>query len=273
MLVFPNCKINIGLHVVRKRSDGFHDIETVFYPLGVKDAIEILPTNQNFHYSASGQNIDIKPEDNLCIKAYHLLKKYFPQLPPLHIHLHKTIPIGAGLGGGSADGAFTLKLLDQKFDLNISEEKLMQYALQLGSDCPFFIINQPCYADGRGEVLEKIKFDLSSYKILLVHPDIHSNTAWAFSQVAPALSERSIKEIIRQPIETWKTNLKNDLEEPVYKKFPEIKKIKESLYNAGAIYSSMSGSGSAVFGIFKKEFPIKISFPENYFVKELSCEL
>lgn len=269
MVLFPNCKINLGLNIVDKRNDGYHDLQTIFYPLQLKDAIEVIE-NSSAQFSLSGLNIDGDNESNLCIKAYQLLKKDFPHLPEVQIHLHKAIPMGAGLGGGSADGAFTLKLLNKKFQLDLSEKQLIDYSLQLGSDCPFFIVNKPSYAIRRGEILEEIDLHLSDYKILLVHPGIHISTAWAFKNIIPQKPVRSVKEIIQQPIEAWKNDLKNDFEEPVFVKYPEIKKIKDELYNAEAIYSSMSGSGSAVYGIFEIQKQINISFPNNYFVKILN---
>ena len=186
------------------------------------------------------------------------------------MHLHKAIPTGAGFGGGSADGAFTLKLLNKKLGLTLTEIQLADYALRLGSDCPFFIVNKPCFATGRGELLQPITLDLSSYKLLLVHPGIHISTAWAFSNINPAITSKSIKEVIRQPISSWQKELKNDFEEPVFATYPEIEKIKNEMYNAGAIYSAMTGSGSAVYGIFEKDKKMSRSFPVNYFVKELA---
>ena len=273
MVLFPNCKINLGLHVIRKRNDDYHDIETVFYPVPFQDALEVIqndePGEKNIQFSTSGLTVQGKNEDNLCIKAYQLLKKDFSQLSPIKLHLHKTIPTGTGLGGGSADGAFTLKLLNQKFDLGLSTEQLLDYALQLGSDCPFFIINKPCYATGRGEVLETIQLDLSPYKLIIVNPGIHVSTVEAFSLITPTLPSGSIKKIIHQPIESWRTGLKNDFEEPVFKKYPEIKQIKDELYKAGAVYASMTGSGSTVYGILEKNIKMNLVFPENYFIKEL----
>jgi 4-diphosphocytidyl-2-C-methyl-D-erythritol kinase len=268
MVSFPNCKINLGLNIVNKRSDGYHDIETVFIPIHFKEAIEAIE-NENGKFSTSGLPIDGEPEKNLCIKAYQLLKKDFPSLPSVQMHLYKAIPIGAGLGGGSADGAFTLKLLNKKFYLSLSEEQLTNYSLLLGSDCPFFILNKPCFAAGRGEILEQMNIDLSSYKIVIVYPGIHINTAWAFSNINPSAPKKSIKEIIHQPVSSWKEELKNDFEMPVFAKYPEIKKIKNILYNAGAVYASMSGSGSAVYGIFEKPKNAPFKFPKKYFVKEL----
>jgi len=245
MVTFPNSKINLGLNIVGKRNDGYHDIETVFFPVHLRDALEVIE-KEKFEFSTSGFSIEGDPEKNLCIKAYHLLKNDFPQLPTVQMYLHKAIPMGAGLGGGSADGAFTLKLLNKKFELNLSEKQLINYSLQLGSDCPFFILNKPYFATGRGEILEQAELDLSEFKILIVHPAIHISTAWAFGNIKPVKPVRSINQIIQQPISTWKDELINDFEKPVFVKYPEIKKIKDKLYNGGEIYASMSGSGSSV---------------------------
>jgi 4-diphosphocytidyl-2-C-methyl-D-erythritol kinase len=273
LLTFPNCKINLGLNILSKRADGFHDIATAFYPVHITDALEIISTpslSQPINFTSSGIAVDGSIDNNICIKAYHLLKKNFPQLPNITMHLHKAIPLGAGLGGGSADGAFTLQLLNKKFNLNISEADLVQYALQLGSDCPFFIINRPSFATGRGEILSPVKIDLSGYQIVIINPRIHINTGWAFSQITPALPKKSIEIIIQQPINTWKSELINDFEIPVFEKYQAIKNIKETFYQKGAIYASMSGSGSSVFGIFEKgDLPV-ISFPEGYFVRSVS---
>jgi 4-diphosphocytidyl-2-C-methyl-D-erythritol kinase len=270
VISFPNCKINLGLNITGKRPDGYHDLETVFFPIAIKDVLEII-TSDKTEISLSGNEIDVKPEENICLKAYQLLKKDFPELPAIKIHLHKAIPSGAGLGGGSADASFILKILNDKYRLNLSTNQLINYATQLGSDCPFFIINKPCLATGRGEILEEIKIDLSAYKILIVNPGIHINTGWAFTQLTPALPVKSIKEIIRQSVSTWKDELKNDFEEPVFKHYPEVRSIKETLYNNGAVYAAMSGSGSTVFGLIEKEKPVKIDLPGNYFTKELFC--
>lgn len=268
MLSFPNCKINLGLHILGKRDDGFHNLETVFYPVPFKDALELIPsTNTGIEFTATGLAVDGNAADNLCVKAYHLLKKDFPEIPTIKIHLHKAIPLGAGLGGGSADAAFMLKLLNEKFKLNLSTDQLINYALQLGSDCPFFIINKPCLATGRGEMLEEIAVDLSAYKIVLINPGIHINTGWAFSNITPAQPARSIKEIIQQPVNTWKDELKNDFESAVFTAHPAIKEIKEALYTQGAVYAAMSGSGSTVFGIFEPNTgPLSLK-DSNYFIK------
>jgi 4-diphosphocytidyl-2-C-methyl-D-erythritol kinase len=273
MLVFPNCKINLGLHISSKRADGFHNVETVFYPLAIKDALEILPehnTNSVITFTSSGLKVDGKDEDNICIKAYHLLKKDFPQLPAIKMHLHKTIPMGAGLGGGSADGAFTLTLLNHQFNLGLSAEQLIAYALQLGSDCPFFILNKACYATGRGELMEVINIDLSAYKIAIINPCIHINTGWAFSQLSPAPPAQSITSIISQPVTEWREILQNDFENPVFEKYPEIKIIKQELYDLGAEYAAMSGSGSTVYGLFKNDISLRSFTDKNYFAKLVS---
>ncbi len=250
MLFFPNCKINLGLYVTGKRPDGFHDLQTVFYPISIKDIIEIVPSD-TFQFITSGLNIKIHAEGNLCVKAYWLLKKDFPGLPPVKMWLHKHIPMGAGLGGGSADGAFTLKLINEKFDLHLTTNQLLDYASQLGSDCPFFIFNTPCHATGRGEILEPFQLDLSAFSMVLVHPEIHITSAWAFSQINPQAQQKYLKEIIAYPIEQWKDELKNDFEEPVLRRYPRLNIIKEKLYEAGAVYVSMTGSGSSFYGIFR----------------------
>ena len=264
MIVFPNCKVNLGLHVVRKRDDGYHDLETIFYPIPLQDALEIVKSEGDVTLHMSGLPVQGKPEDNLCIKAYELLKKDFPQLGNVQLYLHKVIPMGAGLGGGSADGAFTLQLLNEKFQLNISREKLLDYSLELGSDCPFFIINKPCFATGRGELLQGIQLDLSSYSFLVVHPGVHINTGWAFSQLTPAPSPQSLQTIIQQPVTSWRTVLKNDFEAPVCKQHPDLQTIKDRLYEAGALYAAMTGSGSCFYGIFPKNQLPALEWPAHY---------
>jgi 4-diphosphocytidyl-2-C-methyl-D-erythritol kinase len=275
VIVFPNCKLNLGLHIVSKRDDGFHNLETVFFPFNFKDALEIIKSPDNepdFSFTSSGLSISGEKKDNLCYKAYALVKNNHPHIPAIQMHLHKTIPMGAGMGGGSADAAFTIKLLNQLFDLKMPLNEIHEMAAVLGSDCPFFIKNKTCFASGRGEILEEIILDLSDYKILVIHPGIHINTAWAFSQIKPATPVKSIKEIISQPISTWKSALINDFEEPVFKKHPELNVIKNALYASGAVYASMTGSGSAIFGIFNRELKIdKGQFPEYYTIKESIC--
>lgn len=271
MIRFPNCKINLGLHITRKRPDGYHDLETVFYPLPLKDVLEVtgnqLPgtsplEQEGLTFISGGLTVAGDTDNNLCVKAWRLLKNDFPQLPSLQLHLHKAIPMGAGLGGGSSDAAFTLLLINDRFKLGISTEKLLDYSLQLGSDCPFFIINKPCIATGRGELLQTIQLDLSGYTFLLVYPDVHVNTAWAFSQITPSLPAQSIRDIIQQPVTAWKGQLINDFEAPVCQLHPELQNIKDTLYAAGAVYASMTGSGSSFYGIFPREKAPEALFPD-----------
>lgn len=273
MVVFPNCKINLGLSILRKRSDGFHDLETVFYPVLLQDALEIIQhedASRPVEFNYSGISLDISSEQNLCVKAYELLKQDFPTLPGVKMHLHKQIPAGAGLGGGSADAAFALLLLNNKFQIGLAEDHLINYALQLGSDCPFFIKNKPCLATGRGERLDEISLDLSPYKVLIVNPGIHINTGWAFSKITPDDNRPSLKEAIRQPIPEWKDIVSNDFETVVFQAYPEVQQIKDQLYRSEAVFAAMSGSGSSVFGLFNKEKDLSpLSFPAHYFVKEI----
>ena len=211
--------------------------------------------------------VDGAASDNICVKAYRLLKKDHPELPAVKMHLHKTIPLGAGLGGGSANGAFTLLLLNKKFGLGLTEDQLLAYALQLGSDCPFFIRNTPCFATGRGEKMVPLAIDLSAYRFVVVNPGIHVNTGWAFSQIKPSAGRPSLKDVIQLPVADWQGRLVNDFEDPVCQHHPSIAQVKEELYQQGAIYASMTGSGSTVFGIFPGGEPPALSFPENYFVR------
>jgi len=276
MIVFPNCKINLGLHIISKRSDGYHDLETIFYPLALADCLEIIENKKPglspvFPFSTSGLPIAGKPSTNLCVKAYRLLKHDFPGMSSVKIHLHKVIPAGAGLGGGSADAAFALKCMNEILGLQLSTQQLINYAAVLGSDCPFFIINKPCYAKGRGEILEEIQLDLSPYKFVIVNPGIHIDTGRAFLNIHPELPERSVKEIIAGPIQKWKDELSNDFEKVIFAQHREIVDIKDMLYIHGAVYASMSGSGSTVFGIFPKDQKLELTFPAHYFVKELPC--
>ena len=252
MIQFPNCKINLGLSILAKRADGYHELETVFYPIAISDALEILPAD-NLTLTQTGITVPGDPAQNLCLKAYHLLKKDFPQLPAVKMHLHKNIAMGAGLGGGSSDGTSALLILNQQFSLGLNEHQLIDYASQLGSDCPFFIYNKACHATGRGEILTPIALNLSNYQFLLVHPGKHIATAWAFQQLTPNTKSESIQSIIQKPITKWKDLLINDFEAPVFKAEPTLSVIKDQLYQLGAIYASMSGSGSSLFGIFPKD--------------------
>jgi 4-diphosphocytidyl-2-C-methyl-D-erythritol kinase len=263
MIVFPNCKINLGLHVVSKRPDGFHELETVFYPLPLTDALEVISPG-HLQFTASGIAVPGNSTDNLCLRAWQVLKQDFPDLPEVDIHLHKHIPIGAGLGGGSADAAFMLRSLNNRFQLAIPEEQLLTYAGKLGSDCPFFIQNKPCYATGRGEIMTPIDLDLSQWTSVLVYPGVHINTGWAFSQITPQAPVLSLRENILQPVETWRNTITNDFETPVLNAHPELAAIKEKLYTEGAVYAAMSGSGSAFVGIFPKNKIAGIAFNTGY---------
>jgi 4-diphosphocytidyl-2-C-methyl-D-erythritol kinase len=245
----------VGLHIVSKRADGYHELETIFYPIDWCDVLEIVPSDEQ-QFTSSG--LAIPGKGNLCLDAYHLLKADF-DISAVHIHLHKVIPIGAGLGGGSSDAAFTLKGLNELFDLKLSNEQLQAYAVQLGADCPFFVENKPMLATGIGEVLSPIELDLSNYHLAIVKPDIHVSTAEAYSSVVPNQPTHSLADLIRQPIVDWQ--VQNDFEKSVFAQYPEVEKLKQSLYEKGAVYAAMSGSGSAVFGLFK-ELPL-LSF-ENY---------
>lgn len=267
MVIFPNCKINLGLNVLRKREDGYHDIETVFYPIPIYDVLEIISSQDGkTQLSATGISVG-EYEQNLCLKARHLLKDDYPELPEIKMHLHKVIPMGAGLGGGSSDASFTLSLLNQKYNLNIPQQQLFDYALQLGSDCPFFLLNKPALASGRGEIVETIELSLSGYKMLIVNPGIHLNTKEIFQEIKPAIPVKKIKEIIQQPVSTWKYELINDFEEIVFPMHPLIKKIKENMYRHGAVYAAMSGTGSTLFGIFNSGDEINFPVEKEYFYK------
>jgi len=261
MIIFPNAKINIGLNVTERRSDGYHNLETIFYPVQIKDALEIVVADK-LSFESSGLEIPGRVEDNLCIKGYHLVKKDF-DIPPVKIHLHKHIPIGAGLGGGSADAAFFIKLVNGKFNLGLSDEQMTGYARQLGADCAFFVENKPVFAFEKGDEFEPIKLDLSSYKIVLVMPPVHVSTSEAYRGVKPAPVKQSLLELIYKPIEEWKKYIKNDFEESVFKNHIEIRGVKAALYEAGALYASMSGSGASVFGIFRQTPDLSALEKEN----------
>jgi 4-diphosphocytidyl-2-C-methyl-D-erythritol kinase len=250
MIQFPNCKINLGLNIVDKRVDGFHNIETVFYPIPVHDALEIMSSPDGaFEFVQTGLTIPGETGNNLCVRAFHLLQSDFG-LPGVKIHLHKTIPMGSGLGGGSSDGAYTLKMLNDLFHLGLDHDRLRNYARQLGSDCAFFIENRPVFATERGDHFMPAMINLSGLFVCLVIPDVHVSTADAYSMVKPGIPALTAYEVIQLPMAEWKGLLINDFEKPVFAEFPLIGSIKSDLYDSGAIYASMSGSGSAVFGLF-----------------------
>lgn len=264
MVVFPNAKINLGLFVTEKRPDGFHNIETVFVPVkGFRDVLEVIDnkTDESDHFSTSGINVENSTDDNLVIKALRLLRENHP-IPPLKIHLHKNIPAGAGLGGGSADAAFMLKLLNEQYGLNLQQEELEENAARLGADCAFFIRNYPLVARGKGNVFSSIDLSLSDKWIMIVIPPVGLSTPEAYRNIKPKQPDKNIENILKEPVDTWHKNLFNDFEDNAFTKYPELRQIKSTLYNHGAIYASMSGSGSAIYGIFPKK--TDISWPENY---------
>lgn len=271
MVAFPNAKINIGLHVLEKRSDGFHNIETAFYPVSWCDVLEVVvderislrKKNPGIIFKTTGVETYSSPEKNLCVRAYRLLEKDFP-LKPVRIHLHKIIPIGAGLGGGSSDATHAIKLLDKVFSLGLTVKQMIHYASELGSDCAFFIENKPSFARGKGDMLESINLNLDKYYISIIKPDIHISTASAYSKVKPSVPSQSLGKLLKMPVETWRKNIKNDFEESVFDEYPELQTIKQKLYDNGAIYASMSGSGSAMYGIFKEKNPAYAGFKKMF---------
>ncbi len=250
MLVFPNAKINIGLYITGKREDGFHNIETVFYPVSSVDALEFIETGESTGTKLQVSGIPVDDSgDNLCIRAWQILNREH-KLPGIAVHLHKCIPIGAGLGGGSSDAAFMLRALNEYFDLGISGSRLTEYASRLGSDCAFFINNKPSFATGRGDILEETVLSLAGYTLVLVYPNISVSTAEAYSGIVAKEAPVSLREAILRPPEEWAGLITNDFEKPVFSMHPRIAEIKKQLYQSGAVYASMSGSGSSVFGIF-----------------------
>lgn len=255
MITYPNAKINLGLNITEKRPDGYHNLETIFYPIPLQDALEVAlrEGEEDYTLKTSGVQIEGNPEDNLVVKAYRLLKYDYPDLPAIDIHMFKHIPTGAGLGGGSSDAAFMLKLLNEKFKLGISVGQLEEYAARLGADCAFFIQNKPVFAKGIGNIFEPVELSLKGYYMVLVKPDVFVSTKEAYAMVKPQKPARSLKEIILEPIETWKDSMTNDFEASVFSQHPEIAAIKDKLYDMGAVYASMSGSGASVFGLFKNQ--------------------
>ncbi|MHA8062852.1 4-(cytidine 5'-diphospho)-2-C-methyl-D-erythritol kinase [Aquirufa aurantiipilula] len=251
MVLFPNAKINIGLHIVAKRPDGFHELETCFFHVPWTDILEITP-NPIVEFSSSGLPISGKIENNLCLRAYYALAKDF-HVPPVHLHLHKIIPMGAGLGGGSADAAFTLMGLRDLFDLPLTNKQLVPYAQQLGSDCAFFLFQQAQMGKGKGDELSPIACSLQGYHVVLIYPNFGISTQEAYSQVKPQTATYILTQSIQEPIEHWKDQISNDFELSLFPKYPILNQIKQELYDQGAIYAAMSGSGSTIFGIFKKE--------------------
>ena len=249
MIAYPNVKVNLGLNVLRKRTDGFHDIETLFVPFdGLYDNLEITESGR---FQIEIENGDWNPNDDLTAKAYQLMKDEF-KLPPVEIYLEKQVPVGAGLGGGSSDAAFTLRLLNEMFGLKLSDRQLAERAAKLGSDCAFFIYNEPMIGEGRGDKLTPYDINFEGYYVDVITPEIEVSTAEAYSGIVPSIPEISLREALSRPVEEWKEVLKNDFETTIFKKYPDIAQIKRDLYDEGAVYAAMSGSGSAVFGIFKQ---------------------
>ena len=249
MIVYPNAKVNLGLNVLKKRDDGYHEISSVFYPAkDLYDVLEIIPSNE-FRFTSSG--LQIPGKSNICVSAFKLLKNDF-SISNVKIHLHKQIPIGGGLGGGSADGSFTLRVLNDIFKLHLDNKQLENYALKLGADCPFFIENVPKYVTGIGDKMRVIDLDISDYELKFVFSNLHISTKDAFKNIKLKRSSVSLLDIIDQPLENWKLYLNNDFESSIFKRYPILQNVKEKLYSDGAIYASMSGSGSVLYGIFKK---------------------
>lgn len=266
MIIFPIAKVNLGLNVVERRPDGYHNLQTVFYPVGIQDALEIFPMAEDFPSEVDCDikvsNIPIEGDEqrNLVVRAYQLLKQDFPNLPRLHVHLYKGIPTQAGMGGGSSDASAMLRLLNTSFQLNLSDEKLISYAPKLGADCAIFILNRPAYAEGIGEKLYPMDIDLSGWYMAVVRPDIPVPTKEAFARIKPHFPQKCCRDIVMQPVETWKEELVNDFEESVFALHPELAAIKERLYQLGATYAAMSGSGSALFGLFRQPIDLRSSF-------------
>ncbi|WDF67389.1 4-(cytidine 5'-diphospho)-2-C-methyl-D-erythritol kinase [Sphingobacterium oryzagri] len=255
MISYANAKINIGLNITAKRPDGYHELETIFYPFPLYDIIELTEnTSTTSSLEITGMDLPVA-DDNLCLKAYRLLAARF-SLPAVHIHLHKQIPFGAGLGGGSADAAFVLKMLNEQFSLGLTSEDLILEAAKLGADCPFFVDNVPAYASGTGTDLTPCTLDLSDKYLVLVKPALHIGTAEAYRQVAPRASAHDLRDLIRLPVQEWKFSIKNDFEDGLFEQYPLIRSIKLALYEQGALYASMSGSGSSVYGIFSEEIKL-----------------
>ncbi len=249
MISFPTCKINLGLNILAKRKDGYHEINSLMYPVPVKDVLEIVPA-ENFEFTNSGLKIPGELKDNLIFKAYEMLRKEY-DLPPVKIHIYKNIPMGGGLGGGSSNGAYTLKSLNNLFNLNLSDEDLRTYAAKLGSDCPFFIAELPQIAKGRGEILSPSELNLKGMYLLLVNDGTHISTADAYGRIRPTTPIQLLETVLEAPIETWREDLVNDFEAPILNDFPQLMQVKNTLYDLGATYAAMTGSGSTIFGLFK----------------------
>ncbi len=264
MICFPNAKINLGLRIIAKRPDGYHNIETVFYPIPCRDVLECVP-DREFSLQLSGIDLEGPQDDNLVCRAYRLLKSEYPQVQPCRLFLHKNIPCGAGLGGGSSDAAFALTLINQAQELGVSTARLEELASRLGADCRFFVSGQSVFAEGKGDIFSHIDLSLKGYYLVLVKPDIHVSTAQAYAGVQARQPESSLRELISLPIESWKDKIVNDFEAGIFAKYPEIGQLKEEMYRQGAIYAAMSGSGSSVFGIFRQEVHLQAFFDDCFY--------
>lgn len=270
MILFPQAKINLGLNVVERRPDGYHNLETVFYPVPLQDALEVqvmadeFPSDVDCDLKVTGISVEGDERRNLVVRAYELLKQEFPQLPRVHAHLYKAIPTQAGMGGGSSDCAAMLTLLNREFRLGLTEEQLISRAARLGADCPFFIVNRPAYAEGIGERLQPVGLDLGGWFLAVVRPDIPVPTKEAFALITPRRPAVNCRDLVAKPVEQWRGVLLNDFEQSVFALHPEIGRVKEQLYELGAVYSAMSGSGSAVFGLFRKTLNLSDYFPNMF---------
>ena len=276
MVVFPCSKINLGLNIVERRSDGYHNLETVFYPIPLHDNLEVISVKnatQDYLWHTTRLEIEGEDDNNLVVKVFRLLKEEFSQIPSVEIWLHKRIPSGAGLGGGSSDAAYMMRLLNEKYDLKMTDEDIEYRLSRLGADCPFFYHSRPAYATGIGDQLLPIDFDLAGYTLVLVKPDVHVSTREAYSLVHPKPSSQSLLFALSQPIETWRETVKNDFEFSVFKQYPAIAAIKQTLYDMGAVYASMSGSGSSVFGLFRRSQPEAAEVFSDCFVYETKLRI
>lgn len=271
MVVFPCCKINLGLNVVERRTDGYHNLETVFYPIPLHDNLEVITVkhaSQPYLLHKTGLHVEGADENNLVVKVYNLLREDYEQIPPVEIWLHKRIPSGAGLGGGSSDAAFMMRLLNEQYGLGMDDEDIEYRLSRLGADCPFFYHSRPAFATGIGDQLMPIDFDLAGWNFLLVKPNIHVSTREAYSMVRPRPSSESLLQSLSRPVDTWRDTVKNDFEYSVFQHYPEIAAIKQTLYDMGASYASMSGSGSSVFALFERSQPDAESVFSDCFVYE-----
>ena len=270
MVIFPNAKINIGLSVIRKRNDGFHDIESIFYPIGLCDSLEYLETKDTSAIDIASVTYSgpfpVTGKD-ICIKLTEMLRDLF-SFPALRIHIHKNIPSGAGLGGGSSDAAFLLKSLNSRYSFELNQSQLEELASRIGSDCPFFIKNNPCLVTGKGEVLQEIHLSLKGYYLILIYPGTQVSTAEAYREIIPSDKSPNLRELAREPVNQWKYLISNQFEDSVFRSYPPLSEIRKELYSMGALYASMTGSGSAIYGLFSSEVNIPKQFSDYFIFRE-----